>query len=221
MASTTSKLRLAGAVAALATLALAISCRGFFVNPTLSSLAIGPQNLNLAPDQSFQMVATGTFSDGSTADVSGKASWNSSNTAVATFASSGGRITATSLQNLPNPPGTTTVTASYQAVTSSSVTVTVCPVVQTLVMTINGGSSSVTVAGNTTLTFKAEATFNGVTGTTDVTGNVTWNISNTNVLPSITNGSGTTQQGFAGQSAGVSATLCGVTSNNLTVTTTS
>ncbi len=35
-------LRLIGAFAALAALALAISCRGFFVNPTLTSIVIAP-----------------------------------------------------------------------------------------------------------------------------------------------------------------------------------
>ena len=40
MSSTKNKLRLAGAFAFLATLALTISCTGFFVNPTVSSITI-------------------------------------------------------------------------------------------------------------------------------------------------------------------------------------
>ncbi len=46
MSSKKSKLRLLGAFAALATLALAVSCPGFFVNPTLTAIAVGP----LTPD---------------------------------------------------------------------------------------------------------------------------------------------------------------------------
>ncbi len=42
MPSLKSKLRLICAFAALATLALAVSCRGFFVKPTLSSLVVTP-----------------------------------------------------------------------------------------------------------------------------------------------------------------------------------
>ena len=42
MSSTKHKLRVACTFAALITLALAASCTGFFVNPTISSLAVGP-----------------------------------------------------------------------------------------------------------------------------------------------------------------------------------
>jgi trimeric autotransporter adhesin len=218
MSSKKSQLRLVGAFAALATLALAISCRGFFVNPTLTSLAIGPQNLSLTPGESFQLVATGTFNDGSTATVTGKCSWSSSDQSVATFSSSViGQITAAPLNQIPNPPGTTSVQASDGTVTSSSFTVTVCPVVQTLVVTVNGGTSA-TITSGQTATFDAEATFNGVTGNQNVTNQVTWNISNTAVLPSITNGSGTTVTGVDNTTS-VSATLCSFTSQSVKLTT--
>src|SRR5579863_1305405 len=99
MSSKNSKLRMIGAFAALATLALAISCRGFFVNPTVTSLAIGPSNLSLAPATSFQMSATATYSDGSTSDATGKAVWVSTDENVATFPSTGD-LTAVSLTEL-------------------------------------------------------------------------------------------------------------------------
>lgn len=219
MSSKKSKLRLIGAFAALATLALAVSCRGFFVNPTLTSLAIGPSNLSLAPSQSYQMVATGTYSDGSTQDVTHKAVWTSTNQAVANFSTTTiGQLVAAPLANIPNPPGVTTVSASDGTVTSSTQTVNVCPVVETLKVTVNGGNS-VSGVGGASYTFAATATFNGVTGNQDVTNAVTWNISNTNILPSITDGSGTTQSGNPGTTS-VSGTLCGTTSNNVSVTTT-
>ncbi len=219
MYSPKKKLRLIGAFAALATLALAISCRGFFVNPTVTSLAIGPANLALAPSQTFQMVATATYSDGSTGDVTGKSVWTSSSPTVANF-SSPGKLTAAPLANLTSLPGTTTVSASDGTVTSSTQTVNVCPVVQTLTLTVNGGAS-VTVAGGAAVKFDVLATFNGVTGTTDVTANVTWNISNTAVLASIdTSGNGTTITGNP-STITISATLCGATSRTVTVTTTS
>ena len=60
MPSMKSKLRITAAFAALATLALAVSCRGFFVKPTLTGLSIGPAGLTLNVNQTFQMVATGT-----------------------------------------------------------------------------------------------------------------------------------------------------------------
>jgi hypothetical protein len=220
MSSTKSKFRLTGAFAALAALALALSCRGFFVNPTLTSLAIGPTNLSLVPGASYQMKATGTFSDGSTSDVTGKCLWTSSDPSVATFSTSAiGQITAASLANLVSLPGTTSVGASDGTVSSSSLTVTVCPVVEKLTLTVQNGYSW-TGSGGTPLTFKVLATFNGVTGTTDVTDTATWNISNTSVLPSIVNGIGTPVLGSP-TTITVSATVCGSTSNTVTVTTTS
>jgi hypothetical protein len=218
MSSTKRRLQLVGALAALATLAVAASCTGFFVNPTLTSIAIGPQNLSLAPTASQQMIATGTFSDGSTNNVTGKCTWSSSDQSVATFSATiAGQLIAGPLQNIPNPPGTTNVSASEGSVTSSSIAVNVCPIVETLVVTVNGGSSA-TVTNGAVVTFKANATFNGVTGTQDVTNQVTWNISNTSLLPSITDGSGTTTSGVLSTTS-VSATLCGFTSQNVSLTT--
>jgi len=214
MSSTKSQIRAIGAVAALATLAFAISCRGFFVKPTLNSIAIGPQTLNLAPTTSYQMDAIGTYSDGSTSDVTSKASWTSSDPTVASFSSSViGQITATSLSNIPNPPGTTTVTASVGAISStSSATVTVCPVVNT--MTIS--ATPMTVSTGQSISFTALATFQGVSTQTNVTSQVTWNVGSTSVL-TITGGTGTP---VASGSTTVSASLCGGTSNTITITVT-
>jgi hypothetical protein len=217
MSSMKFKLRLIGAFAALAALALAVSCTGFFVNPTLTSLAIGPANLSLAPATSYQMVATGTYSDGSTRTVTGQCVWTSSSQSVAAFSPSViGQLTAASLQNLVTLPGTTSVSASDGTVSSSSQTVTVCPVVEKLTITVNGGPSATVSNTSATVTFDATATFNGVTGTTDVTGNVTWNIGSTAVLSSIdSSGNGT----LAGSgTTNVSATLCGTTSNSVSLT---
>jgi len=219
MSSPKSKLRLIAAFAALATLALAISCRGFFVNPTVTSLAIGPANLSLAPGTSFQMVATATYSDGSTSDVTGRAVWTSSAQNVATFTAPG-LLAAAPLGNLATLPGQTSVSASDGTVSSSTQTVSVCPVVQTLTITVAGSNSSYDGPSGT-VQFTASATFNGVTGPQDVTNSVTWNIGNTTILPAISDGSGTLTSGMTGTPFTVTATLCGVNStNSLTITTT-
>jgi hypothetical protein len=228
MSSTKQKLRLIGAFAALATLGLLASCRGFFVNPTVTSLAIGPANLSLAPATSFQMSATATYSDGSTSDATGKAVWVSTDENVATFPSPG-NLTAVSLTELEAQgtfPGTTSVSASIGTVTSASQTVNVCPVVQTLAITVNGSSSSASVPGGGTATFIADATFNGVSGTQNVSASVTWNISNTSVIASIigsgsgssATATGTVANNESGMSTNVSASLCNFPSNTVTVT---
>lgn len=211
-------LRLTGAFLALATLALAVSCRGFFVNPTITSLAIGPQNLTMQPATTQQMTATATFDDGSTGNVTGQAVWSSSDTSVATFNGSNGLLTAASLANLATLPGTTSVSASDGSVTASAITVTVCPVVQSLKIQVGNGSG-VTVPGNQVVTFTAQATFNGVTGTQDVLGTITWNISNTAIIATIdpTTGDATTVSNSPGTTT-VTGTLCGTTSNTVTVT---
>lgn len=220
MFSTNQKVRVIGAIAASVSLALTLSCTGFFVNPTVTSLAIGPANLQLAPSQSYQMVATATYSDGSTGDVTGKSVWSSSSTNVATFTAPG-LLAAASLQALGDTlPGTTTVSASDGTVASSTQTVNVCPVVQSMTLTVNDGSSWSGAGGSVTLIFVVTATFNGVTGNQTVTDSVTWNIGNTNALPDISDGEGTTVSGNA-STFNVSASLCGVTSNNVTITTTS
>src|ERR1700722_5509990 len=68
MSSTKQRIRLMGAFAALATLALAMSCRGFFVKPTLTAISIGPVTPTIFTgniDNTVQMFAVGTFNDGS------------------------------------------------------------------------------------------------------------------------------------------------------------
>lgn len=219
--------RIMGAIAALIVLAFLASCRGFFVNPTVTSLAIGPSNLSLAPSTSYQMIATATYSDGSTGNVTGQALWTSSAPSVANFTAPG-LLAAASLQSLgSNLPGTTTVSASYQTSSAAGQTVNVCPVVQNMQLTVSlsstgTGGSSVSAAGGTTIYFTVTGTFSGVTGTQDVSASVTWNIVNTSVLSSISTGadpaSGTINSGEQGMSTTVQATLCGSNSNTVTVT---
>ena len=209
MASTTSKLRLAGAVAALATLALAISCRGFFVNPTLTSITVGPSGQTIVPGTTLQMIATGTFNDGSTANVTGKSLWSSSDTSVATVGQTNGNVVAAAVIN--NPPGVTTITAT-DGTASNTATVTVCPNVTA--MTLTADTTSPTQGA--TVTFTAMATF-GNGSPTAVTDQVIWNISNTAVFSSISNGVGVVNAGTSGQSTNVSATLCGFTSLAVTI----
>src|SRR2546421_11723638 len=98
MSSITSKLRLAGALAALATLAFAISCRGFFVNPTLTSITVAPATPTIqtgTTNNTVQMTAAATFNDGSTGHT--PVTWTitpASGGAVAATISTAGLVTA-------------------------------------------------------------------------------------------------------------------------------
>ena len=92
------------------------------VTATLTSIAISPTsppNLKLGFTQNF--VATGTYSDGSTADVSSLVTWHSSNAGTAAFTQpEGGLLTAMTI-------GTVSITATYQGMTTNSVNITVIP----------------------------------------------------------------------------------------------
>jgi hypothetical protein len=128
-------------------------------------------------------------------------------------------LVATSLQNLTTLPGSTTVSASDGTVTSSTQTVNVCPVVQTLQLVVNGSTSSASVTAPNEPQFDVKATFNGVTGTTDVTSFVTWNIGQNSIVSISTTGLGTTTSGSDGTTT-VSASVCGATSNTVSLTVT-
>jgi hypothetical protein len=158
MVSTKHKLRLGGAFAALATLALAVSCTGFFQNPTVSSITIDPPNPTVAfgPNAATQqMTAAATFSDGSTGPLSAGTSctgstvcWSSSDPTVASI-STGGLLTGLSA-------GTTTITAASGAITATT-SATAAEVVTS--MTITPITAGITANGTQVANFT-------ITGTT-------------------------------------------------------
>jgi hypothetical protein len=170
MSSTKHKLRLAGAFGALAMLVLAVSCRGFFVNPTVSTITIDPPTPTVgfgSGASPLQLTAAATYSDGSSGTLTGGTSctgstvcWSSSDPTVATI-STGGLLTGVSA-------GTTTITAASGSVTGTT-TATAAETVTS--MTITPTTNSVIDNGSNAATF----TINGVTnnGTENLTSLVT------------------------------------------------
>ncbi len=211
MSSAKHKLRLAGAFAALATLALAVSCRGFFVSPTLSSIAVGPPTPTILTGTSgntVQMTVFGTNNDGST-NSSPSVSWSIAPPGIATISTSGlvtsvaigtATVTATSNQ-IPTISGTQTVTVTVGCVTSISISPT-------------SGSVSFSTGLTQPLTATA-ATCNGSVGVTAV---ANWFSSNTN-LATVSAG---LVSGVSGLSTGgtvqITASIGNVTSNIATIT---
>src|SRR5260370_40315628 len=84
----------------------------------LVSLAVTPVNPSIAKGTTQQFTATGTFSDGSTQNLTNTVTWTSTNTTVATITGSG---LATGVA-----PGSTTMQAALGSV-SSSINLTVTP----------------------------------------------------------------------------------------------
>jgi uncharacterized protein YjdB len=77
----------------------------------LSSISIQPGNGSIAQGTKIQFTATGTFTDGSTHNLTTKVSWSSSNPAFASISSTGA-VSGIS-------PGLVTITASLGSVTAS------------------------------------------------------------------------------------------------------
>jgi len=155
------KLRLVAAFAALAMLALAISCRGFFVNPTWQSIQIQPPSPSVAVGFSQTLTAWGTDTDGNRSQITSRLVWSLSGASnggtVATLDPATGLLTGVAA-------GTVTVTASSEGV-SGTATATVAQVVTS--MTISPQTTSVVDNGTNLAQFKVTA------GSTDITSQVT------------------------------------------------
>jgi trimeric autotransporter adhesin len=201
------------ALATLSLLALMAGCKGFFVNPTLTSLAIGPSSPTITKSQTQQMAATGTYDDGSTKDLTGRVTWTTSDSDCATINANGLVTPSELVANIC----TTTIGASFGTVSASSVTVTVTPGTPT---SINLKVDKPTPGPSDIVTFTAEATFPGVSTPQDVTTSVTWINSDTTEL-TLNNGSGTgtiSASATPGNTINVTARFSGVDSNTVTLT---
>src|SRR6476469_4654753 len=172
MPSKKQTLRLSGAFAVLARMALGASCRGFFVKPTLSSITVGPATPSIQTgntNNTVQMFATGTYNDGSTGHPS--VSWSISPTSTATINKTG---LVTSVAT-----GSTTVTATSND--NPSITGT-----QTVAVTV-GCIQSITISptsGNlnqSTPSASFTATANTCNGSADITSVANWVSSNTSI----------------------------------------
>jgi hypothetical protein len=98
----------------LMALAFGVSCRGFFVKPTLTSITISPTAPAVQVGTSATLQAFGVYNDGSSQYLTSDVSWSSSDPAVATISGVG----SATLDALT--VGTTTITAGSQAVTSTA-----------------------------------------------------------------------------------------------------
>lgn len=180
MSSRKSKLHLIGAFAALATLALGVSCKGFFTNPTVTSIAIDPPNPSVSIGLTTQLTAAGTDSNGNPLTLTGGTSctgttvcWSSDTPTVATV-STGGLLTGVSA-------GTSTITAaSGTASATTTATVTLANVTSIMIVPNNNFS----LAESSTATGSDCLTVNAVSGgqNVDITTSVTWQTSDTSIL---------------------------------------
>src|SRR5260370_5704363 len=128
--------------------------------PAVVSIAVTPGNLSIVQNATWQFSATGTYSDGTTQNLTSSATWSSSSTTVATINSSGLATTLT--------PGTSTITALSGSVSGLSplsvVSSSTGPTITNLSLAQAAVGGTVTITGTnfgTTQGFSV-VTFNGV-----------------------------------------------------------
>jgi len=231
MSSVKYKLRVVGAFAALAMLALAVSCTGFFVNPILSTITIDPPTPSVSQGATQQMTATGTYQDGSTSTLTGGTScsgnivcWSSSDTTIATI-STGGELTGIA-------QGTTTITAASGAITgTTTATVVLSNVTNFQVCEGTFGATTSCSSGSTPLIWNVPSSTSGSTATfiaqgssggetVDLTASSTWTVPSTAAGISCTNDgtSPETCEDDGTATAGTYAVVVTYGSNGLTAT---
>jgi len=147
MLSGKKKLQIFAGFAALLLFAVGIGCSGFFVDPTLTSLTVGPQ-ASIGQGQTVQESAVGTYNDGSQKNVT-NVFWSSSDIGIATI-STGGLVTGVS-------PGSATITGASGTVNgTSAITVTL-----TGITAIQVTPTSASIVQGDSEQYTATATANG------------------------------------------------------------
>ncbi len=152
MLSGKKKLEILAAFATLLLFAVGVACNGFFVDPVLTSVTVGP-TATINQGGTVQESAVGSYNDGSTKSLT-DVQWSSDTESVATV-STAGLVTGVS-------PGAATITVALQNVTG----ITVSP--STKSIQANGGTGQ----------FTAMATVSGGPAV-DVTATATWSASDT------------------------------------------
>lgn len=142
--------------------------------PTIVSIAVTPVGLTLGIGINQQFVATATYSDGSSSDLSSAVTWTSSSTPAATVASSGLVTTVAA--------GQTTITATYGTFTDNSL----LTVVAAHLTSITVSPATQTIAAGTEQQFSAVGNFDD--GSTQLLTSLTWSSSSTSVANIDSNG---------------------------------
>src|SRR5262249_17115150 len=68
---------------------LGSSCEGFFVDPTVTAIAVTPPTPSVVQNKTQQMTTTASYDDGSVKDITSKAIWSTSDPNKATVSSAG------------------------------------------------------------------------------------------------------------------------------------
>jgi uncharacterized protein YjdB len=174
---------------------------------TLKSIAVTPTNPTFAAGTTRQLVATGTFSDNTTGDISSQVTWTSSDASVATVSASG-LVTGVKA-------GSATIAAAKSGLNGAdSVTITAATVTAVAVT-----PTSPSLAAGLSIQLTATATLSD-NSTQDVTTQATWTSSESSIAAvSSTSTSSGLVVGVAAGSATITATFGGQSgTDSVTVT---
>ncbi len=180
---------------------------------TLVSISVTPPSASMANGAHQQFTATGTYTDGSTQNLTAVVTWNSSSAAIASISNTAGSTGLAAARSV----GSTSITAELNAVTSPAVSLTVTTAA---LVSIAITPALPSVASGVSQQFTAIGTYTD-NSTHDLTDVVVWASSNTSVAP-ISNAAGF--DGLASTltpgSASITATLGAVVSPPVTLTVT-
>jgi uncharacterized protein YjdB len=139
----------------------------------LQSITVSPDPTTVAKGLTRTFTATGHYSDGSTQDLTGTATWSSSDPAVAGV-TAGGIATGAQVGNV-------TITASYDGFDGTASLEVLPPILQSIAVT----PDPATVAKGLTIAFTATGTYSDAS-TQDLTATATWSSSSANATVSAT-----------------------------------
>jgi len=147
---------------------------------TLASIAVTPTNPSLPANLTVSFTATGTFTDGSTQDLTTQVTWSSSNAAVASVSNATGSQGTVSTHT----DGTATISATKGSVNGSTLLTVTTATLASIAVTPPNPS----IANGTSQQFTATGTYSDGS-THDITDRVTWS-SSSETVASISNAAG-------------------------------
>lgn len=164
--------RLFVSLSALLIVAFALGCEGFFVNPVLTAMTVGPA-ATIQTGSTIQMSAVGTYNDGSQKNLRSGVYWNSASPSVASVSASG---TVSGMSS-----GQSVISGSFETVTASATVTVTLGGLTAITVTSKDGLSSISYGSAEQ--FVAKGTANGVQ--VDITNSVNWS-TNPSSIPNVT-----------------------------------
>jgi hypothetical protein len=195
MVSTRRKLQLVASFSVLLLAAVGVGCHGFFVDPTLTGITVSTLNSTTLSNagSTAQLIASGTYDDGSNKNLTGVVTWSVNPTGFITLSTT-----------TPGLATATTVTTPGTAVTVQAADLSTSGQVVTGSITLTAGTStqlSITSSAGTTISLATQGStpiqFAATLNSSNVTGSTTFTSSNSAII-NITSGSTGTLGGTTG-----------------------